>query len=137
MAVQSVGRQDVASNYTSGKENVKKTVEVETVSVATPKVQEAPAVSVVYAARDKSPAEENREQIEKNNEKIKKAVSELNKKMANTECQFGVHEGTGRLTIKIVDKESKEVLREYPTEETLDMVSKMWEIAGIRVDKKL
>ena len=137
MAVQSVGRQDVASNYTSGKENVKKTVEVETVSVATPKVHEAPAVSVVYAARDKSPAEENREQIEKNNEKIKKAVSELNKKMANTECQFGVHEGTGRLTIKIVDKESKEVLREYPTEETLDMVSKMWEIAGIRVDKKL
>ena len=70
-------------------------------------------------------------------ENIKKAVSDLNKKMSNTTCQFGIHEGTNRVTIKILDKESKEVLKEYPAEETLEMIEKVWELAGIVVDKKL
>ncbi len=70
-------------------------------------------------------------------ENIKKAVSDLNKKMANTTAQFGIHEGTNRVTIKIIDKESKDVLKEYPAEETLEMIEKVWELAGIVVDKKL
>ena len=70
-------------------------------------------------------------------ENIKKAVSDLNKKMSNTTCQFGIHEGTNRVTIKIIDKESKDVLKEYPAEETLEMIEKVWELAGIVVDKKL
>ncbi len=74
---------------------------------------------------------------EASNENIKKAVSDLNKKMSNTICQFGIHEGTNRVTIKILDKETKEVLKEYPAEETLEMIEKVWELAGIVVDKKL
>lgn len=38
--------------------------------------------------------------------------------------------------IKIVDKDSKNVLKEYPPEETLDMIQKVWEMAGIMVDEK-
>ena len=57
--------------------------------------------------------------------------------MSNTYCQFGVHEGTGRVTIKIIDKETKDVVREYPAEETLEMIEKVWELAGILVDEKL
>lgn len=75
--------------------------------------------------------------VDKDNEKVKKAVSDLNKKMSNTSCQFGVHEGTGRVTIKIVDKETKDIIREYPAEETLEMIEKVWELAGIMVDEKL
>lgn len=74
---------------------------------------------------------------EVSNEQIKKAVSDMNKKMENTSCQFGIHEGTGRVTIKIVDKETKEVLKEFPAEETLEMLEKAWELAGIMVDEKL
>jgi len=70
-------------------------------------------------------------------ENVKKAVSDLNKKMSNTTAQFGIHEGTNRVTIKIIDKESKDVLKEYPAEETLEMIEKVWELAGIVVDKKL
>lgn len=77
------------------------------------------------------------EQIDKSNEKIKKAVSDLNKNMSDTSCQFGIHEGTGRVTIKIVDKETNEILREFPAEETLEMIEKVWELAGIMVDEKL
>ena len=78
----------------------------------------------------------NEEFIEKNNEKVKKAVSELNKNMSNSVAQFGIHEGTNRITIKIVDKDTKEVIKELPPEKTLDMIAKAWELAGIMVDER-
>ena len=69
-------------------------------------------------------------------ERIKKAVEDLNKKMANSEAQFGIHEATNRVTIKIVDRESKKVIKELPPEKTLDMIAKVWEMAGLLVDEK-
>ena len=44
--------------------------------------------------------------------------------------------GTNRVTIKMVDKTSKKVIREYPPEETLDMLAKIWELAGMMIDEK-
>lgn len=72
-----------------------------------------------------------------NNTQIKKAVDEINKKAHNSEAIFGIHDATNRVTIKIVDKDSKEVLKEYPPEKTLDMIAKVWEVAGLLVDEKL
>lgn len=68
---------------------------------------------------------------------IKKAVDEINKKAHNSEAIFGIHDKTNRVTIKIVDKDTKEVLKEYPPEQTLDMIAKVWEMAGLLVDQKL
>lgn len=77
------------------------------------------------------------EQQQASNEQIKKAVEQLNKKaLKNSEAVFGIHEATNRVTIKIVDKTTKEVIREVPPEKTLDMIAKVWEIAGILVDEK-
>ena len=56
--------------------------------------------------------------------------------MSNSEVQFGIHEATNRVTIKIIDKETKEVIKELPPEKTLDMIAKAWELAGILVDEK-
>lgn len=69
-------------------------------------------------------------------EQIKEAVDKMNKKMENSEAVFGIHEGTNRITIKIVDKDSKKVIKELPPEKTLDMIAKVWEMAGILVDEK-
>lgn len=70
------------------------------------------------------------------NEKIKKAVEQLNKNLPNSEAIFGIHDKTNRVTIKIVDKDTKEVIKEFPPEKTLDMIAKVWEMAGILVDEK-
>ena len=70
-------------------------------------------------------------------EKIKKAVEQLNKNLNHSSAIFGIHEATNRVTIKIVDQDTKEVIKELPPEQTLDMIAKVWEIAGILVDKKL
>lgn len=69
-------------------------------------------------------------------EQIKKAVEQLNKSMTHSEAVFGIHEATNRLTIKIVDKDTKEVIKELPPEKTLDMIAKVWELAGIIVDER-
>ncbi len=70
------------------------------------------------------------------NEKIKKAVEQLNKNMSHSSAVFGIHEATNRVTIKIVDRDTKEVIKELPPEKTLDMIAKVWELAGILVDEK-
>lgn len=70
------------------------------------------------------------------NDQLKKAVEELNKKIGNSEAVFGVHEDTNRVTIKIIDKDTKKVLKELPPEKTLDMIARVWEMAGILIDEK-
>ncbi len=67
---------------------------------------------------------------------IKKAVEEINRRANNSEAVFGVHEDTNRVTIKIVDKQTKEVIKEFPPDKTLDMIARVWEMAGLMVDEK-
>ena len=77
------------------------------------------------------------EQQEAQNERIKEAIAKLNKNIgANEEAVFGIHEGTNRVTIKMVDKETKKVVKEFPPDKTLDMIAKVWELAGIMVDER-
>lgn len=95
-------------------------------------------VSVVENAQDKgqsSNGDQARDQ-QATNEQIRKAVEKLNKSLPNSEAIFGIHEKTNRVTIKIVDKGTKEVIKELPPEKTLDMIAKVWELAGILVDER-
>jgi len=92
---------------------------------------------VVESTQNKGQSESQDQQDQgQKNEQIKKAVEKMNKSMNNSEAIFGIHEGTNRVTIKIVDKETKEVIKELPPEKTLDMIAKAWELAGIMVDEK-
>ena len=78
-------------------------------------------------------------QTRQQSEQLRKAIAEMNKKInnSNEEAVFGIHEDTNRVMIKIMDKETKEVIKEFPPEKTLDMIAKIWEMAGILVDEKL
>ena len=73
---------------------------------------------------------------EQYNAQLKKAVEDINKRANNSEAIFGIHEDTNRVTIKIVDKETRKVIKEMPPEKTLDMIAKVWELAGLMVDEK-
>lgn len=70
-------------------------------------------------------------------DKIKKSIEDYSSKMGNYEALFGIHEATNRVTIRLVDKDSKKVIKELPPEKTLDMIAKCMEIAGILVDQKI
>lgn len=127
---------------------VQKTV-VENTEVATPEQTNAyDATTVKVAGAEKQDSQSGQDSSQNNaanqqatnqqatNDQIKKAVENLNKNLSNSEAIFGIHEATNRVTIKIVDKETKEVIKEVPPEKTLDMIAKAWELAGILVDEK-
>ena len=82
--------------------------------------------------------QEQAENPENASRRIKNAVEHANKTMrhAKTKCEFSYHEETKRVSIKVIDEETEEVIREIPPEETLEMISKMWELAGLMVDEK-
>ena len=71
-------------------------------------------------------------------DQLKKMIEEMNKKINNSNeiAMFGIHEDTNRIMIKIMDKDTKEVIKEFPPEKTLDMIAKIWEMAGILVDER-
>lgn len=66
------------------------------------------------------------------------AVDKANKVLFknDTYLKFSVHEKTKDIMVKIIDNSTGEVLKELPPEKLLDMVAKIWEIAGIFVDEK-
>ena len=120
---ESQAKVETASNAAASDDLMKKTIQIDTKET------------------DKNGKDGNRDdsqakQTISENSQIRKAVDEINKKAHNSEAVFGIHEATNRVTIKIVDKDTKKVLKEYPPEKTLDMIAKVWEMAGLLVDKK-
>ena len=93
-------------------------------------------VEQAQAKQDGANGETQQSQQQASNEQIKQAVEKMNKSMQNSSAVFGIHEATQRVTIKIVDKETKKVIKELPPEKTLDMIAKVWEMAGILVDER-
>lgn len=72
-------------------------------------------------------------------EDIKKAVDELNKVFNNDKSyieyeQHKVFKNT--FIVKIIDKETKETIKEIPPKKILDMIASLCEIAGVIVDEK-
>lgn len=73
------------------------------------------------------------EQKEASMQKLKDIQKVINH---NTIAEFGYNEPTNRITIKIKDKDTDEVIKEIPSEKALEMLAKAWELAGIMVDEK-
>lgn len=127
---------------TSQARPVQKTA-VENTEVATPEkvtAYDATTAKVTETEKQDSQSEQDSNsyanQQQASNEQVRKAVEQMNKNMAHSEAVFGFHDKTNRVTIKIVDKDTKEVIKELPPEKTLDMIAKVWEMAGILVDEK-
>ncbi|MDK2807595.1 MAG: flagellar protein FlaG [Clostridiales bacterium] len=113
----------------------------EGISHAEGKKQESMAPVVTSSDKYSRQSDDKKENSsrEASERQIKNAVSQANRKMQkleNTSLEFAYHEPTKRVSIKVIDKDTKEVVREIPPEKSLDMLQKMWELAGILVDEK-
>lgn len=71
-------------------------------------------------------------------QQLKNALSKANTRFKDqrTRCEFTYHEETKRVSIKVYDSDTKEIIREIPPEKAIEMVEKMWELAGMLVDEK-
>lgn len=114
----------VMSNNSSGQKNV-----------------DAIAVSTTYPSPEIKLAKNldlNHKGSLNSEEYIKSEIEKVNSRLKphNIRCEFGYHEETNRVTIRIMDKDTEEVIREIPPEKTLDMIQKMWELAGLLIDER-
>ena len=133
--------QNAAAAYQGSASTVEKKVTPKAPEKVKVKSAAAPAAAATPAADETSGAGAQTDKIsapeKASDSSLKKAVEEINRQSSNTEAIFGYHEGTNRVTIKIMDKDTKEIKKEYPAEKTLDMIQKVWEMAGLMVDEKL
>lgn len=51
--------------------------------------------------------------------------------------KFQLHEDLNRYYVEVIDSDSKEVVREIPAKEFLDMIAKMTDFLGVLIDKKI
>jgi flagellar protein FlaG len=66
---------------------------------------------------------------------IERAVKSL--QGPQTTLQISIHEKTHDIMVKVLNKDTGELIREVPPEKTLDLVANMMEIAGILIDEKI
>ncbi|MCR4612141.1 MAG: flagellar protein FlaG [Lachnospiraceae bacterium] len=69
-------------------------------------------------------------------EQLHNAVQEINKKANGVEAVFGMDDESNRVYIKIVDKASDKTIVQYPAEETLKLINRVWADEGLTVDEK-
>lgn len=63
---------------------------------------------------------------------LNRTVDKMNKaaQIFDRKVRFQLHEGTNRTIIEIIDTQTDEVIREFPSEKLLDMFSEMEEHLG-------
>lgn len=66
---------------------------------------------------------------------IAKAVKAL--EGPQTTLEISIHEKTHELMVKVLNKDTGELIREVPSEKTLNLVANMMEIAGILIDERV
>ena len=69
---------------------------------------------------------------------IIEAIEKANQKVLGPqkEFEFSIHKETKQIMVKVIDKSTKEIIREIPPEKILDAVVHMCEMAGIFMDEK-
>ncbi len=67
-----------------------------------------------------------------------RAIEQANKAAQgiNTSFEFSIHEMTKQIMVKVMDRDTNEVIREIPPEKILDLLAKIWEMTGIIVDER-
>lgn len=73
-----------------------------------------------------------------NKDELEKAVEQTNRIIFKDDnrFEFKVHERTGRIMVKLINKKTDEVVKEIPPEKILDLVASIWDLVGILVDER-
>ncbi len=71
-------------------------------------------------------------------ERIDKLIDKVNEKfkIVNREFSYSLHEKTNRFIVEVKNSETGDVIKEIPSEESLDLFAKMLEMAGLLIDEK-
>lgn len=70
--------------------------------------------------------------------RLEKDVETVNERLKQQPgyMRFEIHKGTQDIIVRLIDRETETVLREFPSEKYLDLVAKMLEVSGLQVDAR-
>ncbi|MDM8534039.1 flagellar protein FlaG [Clostridiaceae bacterium HSG29] len=102
-------------------------------------VENVKPVKVETKIENKTKLDTDKNVQEMSDELMKKSVKQANValKQHHRRIDRSVHEVTKTVMYKMVDTETKEVVKEFPPKKIQDMIAKMWELAGLFVDEKI
>ncbi len=102
---------------------------------------EIPVMSQVSSERGIKAVEENKHShiLSIGEKELLRAIERAVKAFQGptTSLEMSVHEDTQEVMIKVMDKETGELIREVPPEKMLDLFAKMREFAGILFDERV
>jgi flagellar protein FlaG len=133
------GNGNVKNDYST---STKKVYEKETVKADSQQAAESATVDKTKVSEKASDAgkysQDDLYKGENFQQKMEQAIAEANKilKPTNKSFQYSVHDETHEIMIQVKDNDTGEVIKEIPSEESLDRVAKMRELAGIVIDEK-
>ncbi len=98
-------------------------------------------VKAEKALQVKQAKEAEQQRVEQQNndqEKLDNALDKINKtvRIFNHSIHFTKHEETGRLWVKVIDNDTKKVVREIPPEEVLNIEARLKEMVGLLIDEQ-
>lgn len=95
-------------------------------------------IADVGNSKEVTQAERKGDNIPISDEQLIKAIERAIKSVQGptTSLDFSIHKQTKQIMVKVLDKETGELIREIPPEKTLDFLAKLWEMAGILIDER-
>ncbi len=75
----------------------------------------------------------------RNKEEITEVVDSLHEfvNMVQTKLNFSVQEETNNIVVRVIDRETDEIIRQIPAEEIMKVQARMQELSGILFDKNV
>lgn len=91
-----------------------------------------PMQAVSATERSEKTEPDMRKQVERAVDDVQRFVQTMNNGL-----QFSIDDDSGRTVVKVVDKQTDEVLRQIPSEEMLDIARALGKLKGLLVEQKV
>lgn len=105
---------------------------------SSPDALSSPDVKVILNGEEQKQAEKKeKEALEEKD--VKDLAEQLNEYMSELNCnlQFNYYEKLGRLGVKMINRDTQEIIKEFPPEKLLEAMEKTKEWIGMFLDKKV
>lgn len=99
----------------------------------------APARDTAQAATALSPSQDASSQPGEQKESVRQAAKRVNDLITglSSDLKFTVDEETGIQVVKVIDVKTKEIIRQLPAQEMLDIAKRLDELQGLLIREKV
>ena len=103
-----------------------------------PRVAGSAAAASSQAIQTPSTVEKPSAQKETDPDELQKSVEKIQKfvNLAACDMEFSIDEESGRTVVKVIDRETKDVIRQIPSQEALDLAQALDKLQGLLIRQK-